>query len=394
MKKLLSLVIIILLLCSCGGQKGEQKAEQKPSLASDYETTRRCGISSNLCMNGMLYSETFDGSDFALSRTYFFDFDSMKSALLCSKPNCKHDDYETCTAFGLSTAAAPVIIGKNLYFFSVETSWGGKGELLAQMHIMKADVDGSSRRKIATIDDALYVGTVFIKGDVIYFITQNQGYDPETRTYIDKRANSLYSFNFTTEECTNHGLIADGYSSHVDIVGEFNGKLYLNGSYLKEPYVEGEENEFSTYYGTFDLKTGEIGEWDMPLSTRNEEYDRLKPMFISGGIYGYMDGETSHIIDADGNELVLENYSISASIVDIPINGYYFNTSGGDNEKDAYTAVDLKTGEILKINKEAVPNWHYVLTYHDGNYIVYGLLGGNDFKKVSEDELFIRDEEK
>lgn len=398
MKKLLSLVILILLLCSCAGQKGkqnadqksEQKVEQNPSLAQSDEAARMCNSFSNLNLNGMLYTESFrDNFGNEDYRLRFVDFDSMKSAVVCSRPNCKHTNKDECTAFGMTTYGEPVIVDNNLFFFSGESEWDKDGKLHSYIYIWKADLDGSQRQIIETIEDCEAINGMVIKGDTAYFLAYIRDRADHTGKTTGYMKSSLCSYDFDNLEFTNHGAFYEGYNGGMEIVGEYNDGLYLTGAYREKP-----DSEATYIYRRFDYKTGEIGEWDMPLSTRNEEYDRLKPMFISGGIYGYMDGETSHIIDADGNELVLENYSISSSIVDIPINGYYFNTGGGDNEKDAYTAVDLKTGEILKINKKAVPRWHYVLTYHDGNYIVYGLLGGNDFKKVSEDELFIRDEEK
>lgn len=392
---ILSALLMLLLLSSCGG-----KGEQKPSLAEGYETARECNMYSNLCMNGMLFSQTFDGYDFASPRTYFYDFDSMKSALLCSKPNCKHDDPETCTAFGLATEAQPVIIEKNLWFFTNDREWGDDGELIVKTEIIKAELDGSSRRKIAAIEKVDYIRTVFVKGDTIYFIIQEEHHEPHTGQSNDYRKNRLYSFDTSAEKCTDHGLILEGYSSHADIVGEYNDCLYISGSYRENEFwylnPDGSEKSleelakdksFTTVKYRFDMETGELSEWDMPISSFNE-YEKPKGMFVSGGYYGYMDGDNAHIVDSEGNEMVLENYELSTSSVYTPINGYYFNINGDINGKSAYTAVDLKTGEILKINKKAVPRWRYVLTYHDGSYIIYDEIGSGEFKKVSAEEIF------
>lgn len=389
MKKLFAIILLsFLLLSSCGNQNNNPDVE--------YDTAVHLSHNKSLCMNGIFYfDEHEDSLGYFSPHICFYDFDSMQSAVLCARPNCLHNDPESCTALGISSFNSyPFVVSDSLYFFD-ETREFVEGKLIVSQDVLKANLDGSSRTKIDVIK-GLVLCDLVIKGSTAYFTAAEEIYEDNTGIDTGYAKTYICSYDYQNKKFTNNGLLFEGYHSSSRIIGEYNGGLYISGNCCREAI------DFNDYANTdsiiscylrYDLKTSEITDWDMPMSTLDED-DRIKPMFISSGFYGYIDGNNTHIIDCEGREMVLEDYSLSSSIVDIPINGYYINISGDDYEKSAYTAVNLKTGEILKISKKAVPHWHYVLTYHDGGYIVYSLTGGNDFKKVSEDELFLRSGDK
>ena len=359
MKKLLTIIlsVLLLLLTSCGG-------EEKTEYAEGYETARRNNNWSNLNLNGMLYIEDHEAG----LRLWFFDFDSMKSAIMCARPNCPHDDPDVCTAFEvLGWICHPTIVGNNLYFFRYRSEWDKDGKLHNYQDIYKAELDGSSRIKIDTLDNIDYIQDLVMKGSVAYFTTIEEEEEPHTGVATGNGETYICSYDFTNKEY-NKWQLTD-YPALPSILGEYNSGLYIR--------------DYNSIFLRFDLETGEITDWDMPLSSINE-YDAYKPMFASGGYYGYMDGDNAVIVDSEGNEMVFENYELPDNIAVLPVNGYFFNTDG--------TAIDLSTGEILELNKGVIPKYNYVLCYHDGSYIIYSEFGGDNFRKVPEDEMFKRSE--
>lgn len=60
-------------------------------------------------------------------RLYFMDFETMDSALLCSKPNCTHSNEDECSAFGMRNH--PILYGDKLYFFDDEEIIGRIGKM-------------------------------------------------------------------------------------------------------------------------------------------------------------------------------------------------------------------------------------------------------------------------
>ncbi len=359
MKKILIFIFAALfIMTACG-------AEKKADYAEGYETARRNSRFSNLNLNGMFYSEDYDGDDFMAQRLWFFDFDSMKSALMCSKPNCRHNDPDICTSFGMDFH--PTVVGNSLYFFRYNSEWDKDENLHVYKDIYKAELDGSSRIKYDTLEDVDYIQDLVMKGSVAYFTTIEEEHEPHTGVATGDGETYICSYDFTNKEY-NKWQLTD-YPALPSILGEYNGGLYIR--------------DYNSIFLRFDLETGEITDWDMPLSSINE-YDAYKPMFASGGYYGYMDGDNAVIVDSEGNEMVYENYELPDNIAVLPVNGYFFNTDG--------TAIDLSTGEILEINKGVIPKYNYVLCYHDGSYIIYSEFGGDNFKKVPEDEMFKRSE--
>ncbi len=82
-------------------------------------------------------------------RLNFIDFETMNTALLCSKPNCTHTNENECSAFGMDNH--PILHGGKLYFFDVETSFDGD-EVTDTTSVYKAEPDGTNRVKISDIE--------------------------------------------------------------------------------------------------------------------------------------------------------------------------------------------------------------------------------------------------
>ena len=376
MKKFIisALIIACLLLCACGAEKKEPAGKE---YADGYETAYRSPRRTSRTLNGIFYDdENEDANGLTARRVWFFDFDSMKSAILCMRPNCPHSDPNTCTAFGIDCwSGYPTVVNNKLYYFSEKREWGENGEVIVSTEVYRAAPDGSSRVKADTIEN-LTVRDLAAKGSTAYFTAAEVEYEDYTGVSTGYTKVYICSYDYEKEKFSNLGLLAEGYDAGASVFGEYGRGLYIDGYYAAE-----RGGEWTDFRLRVDLETGEISEWDMPISSLNEN-GKTKPMFASGGFYGYMDGENAVIIDSEGNEMVFENYELPDNIYAAPVNGYFFNAEAGN-------AIDLSSGEILELNPKAIPKYGYVLCYRDG-YIVASEVSTGEYIKLSEDELFKR----
>lgn len=374
MKKLFLIILsALLLLTACGEEKKETAAGKE--YAEGYETVYHSPRWTSLCLNGIFYADdNEDANGYTARRVWFFDFDSMQTAILCMRPNCLHNDPNTCTAFGIDCwNGYPTVINNKLYFFEEKREWGDNGEVLVATNVWKAAADGSSR-VIADTIDGLVIRDLVTKGSTVYFTAAEVTYEDYTGVSTGYAKAYICSYDFEKEKFANLGLIAEGYDTGASVFGEYNGGLYVDGYYAAE-----RGGEWTYFRLRLDLETGEISDWDMPISSL-DEHGKTKPMFASGGFYGYMDGNNAVIADSEGNEMVFENYELPDSINAAPINGYFFNVEAGN-------AIDLSSGEILELNMDAIPKYGYVLCYHDG-YIIKSEVSNSEYVKLSKDELF------
>ena len=192
--------------------------------ATVVESAIRVGRNT-LCSGGELYIDMEQ-------RLNFIDFTSMKSALLCSKPNCSHKDPSVCSAFGMTNC--PFIYDRNIYFFeSGITNDGGKAEYYT--NIIRADIDGTSRKTRQKLKGVFKMeGTeAIVVGDTIYFIAEKSGFT-EFGIPEDFKENYLCSYNFKKNDYTEIAKICEGYSVGSYIRGVYNGGIYLFCTYLEE----------------------------------------------------------------------------------------------------------------------------------------------------------------
>lgn len=104
MKKLivtLSIVLVAMLLVSCDNTALSPEDLTEPvRLSSSYE---------NLNLNGELYLDGIDGNGGAIFLLKFIDFDTMQISAVCSKPNCAHNNKNSCTAFGMQNHPTTIL---------------------------------------------------------------------------------------------------------------------------------------------------------------------------------------------------------------------------------------------------------------------------------------------
>lgn len=191
-------------------------------------------------------------------RLYFMDFETMNSAVLCSKPNCTHKNEEECSAFGMSNH--PILYGDKLYFFDVETNFDGD-EVTDTTTVYKADPDGTNRVKVCEINGLalLEYTRMLIVGGKAYFSMDKTGWNE------DKTASSGYNevwfcgFDLSTGTFERIEKLHEGWCSSSWIFGLYDGKIFFSYAYSEEkiPYHEN-VNDISKYitnvFKTYDIE--------------------------------------------------------------------------------------------------------------------------------------------
>ena len=355
MKRILPVLLTItLLLCAC--QKQESSADIHLSWTF-----------SNINMNGEFYTD----SNRAL---HFFDFTSMKEAYVCSKPNCTHYEGSDCTALGMVNH--PTIIGDSICFFQEEMTFDSDRKPLSNTSLYKANIDGSGRRKISTLEGFRFshYDMAVVVGEDIYFTAVKADFDLESYSETGLTTGIFIGCNLKTGEFTDYGEIFKGYSANAHIDGVYKNAIYLSVSYMDEKvgiemfdaeHFEELQKMYSRKYLKFDLETKTVKESDMPEM----------PKHICEGYYVYMEGMDTIAIDSTGKKTVYENLDSSDSSI---VNGYLF-TRFGERK-----AAELFSGKVFELNKSVIDEASEVIYYLDGRYI---LRGGNKYDSVGESEL-------
>jgi len=99
----------------------------------------------NVCDEGILCSER--------GFVHFTDFAGGESAVLCSRPDCRHDD-ESCYAY-FDEPVFEDIYGGSLYVVD-------NGDTLNRSKIYKCNTDGSDRKVIAELDCQGALGMTYV----------------------------------------------------------------------------------------------------------------------------------------------------------------------------------------------------------------------------------------
>ncbi len=369
----LSVLLILLILSSCGdkGDKAESPetkntGDSADSGDSNNNNDRIIGIDENLCKNGELYMDN-------KGRLNFCDFTSLKSAILCSRPNCLHSDPQSCSAYGLGNKA--VMYGDHIFGMKSEMIYYD-GEPVFSTDIIRAEIDGTGRSVVKTIKDRTPKGiNVLLSGDTLYFCMSKE----ELKDYSSTGYSEDYfcSYNFETKEYTEIAKVCDGYSAGITIIGMFNGRIYYIANYAEEkiPWEKFADPEFDlqscmTFLSfTYSPETGEV----KPFGGY--------PIYASSDILilsGY-DSEAKTLVRRDGAE---EDISFIKDF-DGVVNGYLFSRTNS-------VALEISSGRRFSL---LVDKSCKVKDYLDGEYIIKknimdGLdIIGREYIRLSAEEL-------
>ena len=158
MKMILPLILTLLLaLSGCGS------APEAGETSTYYD-----GVM-NIYNNGEFFTDY-------RSRLFYIDFTTMQSACVCPKPNCKHDNPDDCSSFGMSNH--PIVYNGRLYFFTNEISRTEDGAK-SSTTVRRADIGGTNREKMCTMDGLTvqpYDRAVLV-GSTLYFTAEEKSFD-------------------------------------------------------------------------------------------------------------------------------------------------------------------------------------------------------------------------
>lgn len=251
------LLSFTLLLFGCSTQT-EQSEEKYDSFASVFSNTTD-------------FAHYFRSED---NQTTVLDYETMKTSLLCNKPNCKHDRND-CISHRLN-GNLPLFSGTNLYYFIDTGNYmtqdeNGKPCLKLGSTLYRFDLTTNQEEKLFHIDDVsvsqIFHGLLLHDG-TIYFIGNhyNPEYD-ETGLMCGFGTSGgrmeLYALDLSDLSVQNYGdlynidEIAEIYpyvrnSGEVFMKGMFDNKIYFDVCFVRDFNLNSNYVEYVTW---FDLGT-------------------------------------------------------------------------------------------------------------------------------------------
>lgn len=332
---------------------------------------------SNIADNGMFYSDDEE-------RLNFLDFESMNTTVLCSKPNCAHNDSQTCSSFGISNH--PILYDNKLYYFDVEHVIDKDENYKDITAVYRSETDGTGRVPLYKADDmsiAPYYRMI-LTGDTAYFYTTKQGNDRGNSTGCD--IGYFCSYNITANEFKVIDKIYEGYHSGAWLYGAWNNKIYFSVSYSKEKIdvpIGGDKEAFDKFhealekavvdeYMVYDPETNSITQSELPY-----------PVYVGEGFYAYEKEGGLALLPENGDEVILSGYKKKDSLY--IFNGIMFNIT------DKTCVKPSEGGAKRSLN---ISDSQSIEAFHNGSYIIKevtvddnGTVLDTKYKKTTEAEL-------
>lgn len=340
MKKL-ALLLVFLLLVSCGSQDGETD-----------NSVRNFSAYTNLYMNGEFLS---------LNDTlYFTDFSSLQTVAVCPDATCTHTDESDCAAKGFGSQ--PILYKDKIYYFLVERELDND-EWISGSILYSSDLDGTRRVKKGKLEgiNATLGNRMSILGDRLYFIGTKEGFNASgLKNDLDR--SYLYFYDFTENSFEEVAFICDGLAA---IRGIWNGSLYI--TYINSSDYNGGE-KIMHYEFRYSLSDNNIYAVDKETVCILDNYILFSH---DGGI---------EVCSDNGETVILPDYQ--------PIELYGYTIVNDMLFSQMYdTVVDLHTGKKYQRRAESDA---LVLAYSDNGYVLRKFSeesGLYDYFWAAEDEL-------
>ena len=358
---LLILTLLLAMVLIVGCQSFETTNEDLPRLISR---------DSNLYNNGELYIDN-------QQRLNFFDFTSMKSTIVCPKPNCPHNGQSDCSSLGMTTC--PLIYGNHIYFFDNEIQYGNDGKPIWITALYKANIDGTNRIKINSFENyqLMYYDRLILCGGMLYFAPLIVGYE-ENGISSNLLGAKLCSYSFAENKVNELYDLGKGYGFNTYLWGESNGDIYVEVSYredeisfdeLMDLLMNTDENIYTHVNYKYDIENNSLSESD----------PNYKPML--GGYLCHFEDNGVTLYLPSGELFVDDMTNDMYDIYDIMAAGDYIF------DVDDMLAININTGEKYSLLIDDGADFIY---YVDGYYILKKLnrdSGIYEYEQVSETEL-------
>ena len=371
--KIAAAILSAVLLTSC--TKAEPTPENNARIIDSFTSVTDSGI---------LFSDSN-------GRLNFFDFESMNSALLCTRPNCTHDDPNTCSSYGMTNH--PILYEGSLFFFDreyLEVERDGEFVLTNRTTIYKADPDGTNRISRKVIDEfSAPVSRMLLSGDTAYFAMPKVEYD-EYGSSTGYEETWLCSYNISENEFTMIEKLYEGYHSGTWIHGLWDNKIYFDIGYAHEhiPYpfgMESDNDAMNDYMQKIrDVTVSEEKVYDLEANAVSVS-DMPKPEYVGEGWYVYDKDGFAAVIPESGEEMLLKDFPMYER------NPVYIYGDIMFSYRENICADLSKGGEVKALNRE---NGEIIEAYYDGGYIVSrytstdgGEYGYTVYSRVEPDQL-------
>lgn len=326
---------------------------------------------SNLCNNGELYMDN--------GKAVFYDFLSMTSAPLCSKPNCLHNSGKTCSAYNMY--GIPFIYNEKIYYFVSDIINDGSNNFSDTTDAYTADLDGTNRSVVNTFENWAFETApgMYIVGNELYLFVVKHAFDEYGGCGSEQTKEVHFcKFNLSDYALTDLALLGTDYSNNGRILGVFNNSIYFYYSYLDNPVsyldIQFENIDYKHKEYKYDLKSEEISECDI---------DNIHA--ISRGWMIIKNGSGCIMRNEKGEETAVDEKcnDFDCVVNDIAFSGYY-----------GY-CVNLESGKKFRLNftddNTQNANLRYMVKdYIDGKYIVWAenyAENSRDYISLTENEL-------
>lgn len=329
MKKLFAIILIVAIcLTACADSNGgitSDGADSEVYWVTCNRTTRTDGM----------YFLKGGGASCVL---WYADFSNLMQTVVCPKPNCEHNDRDSCYALGVTNGAGGVLpYGGYIYWLYID----GYDTL-----IYRANQDGTERKAVATMKDRKSGGvTLCAVGNKMYFLTDDTLFDEYGNLKTEPRSSYICSYDFESGEVTEHYSLLDMFPNADEFVygidGVWNGGIYINTVALTG------EHSAVTCDLRFDISDGTL------------EKSEIDPWQISGEYMILLNGSTVKVIRESGEEYEFKQTGASQIMGARIVNGKLF-------VKD--TVIDIETGNRYENLVDVIPG---PLAYEDGKYLIY-----------------------
>ncbi len=286
------------------------------------------------------------------SRVNFIDFNSLQSAVLCSKPNCQHIEDEECSAYGLGELIVPV--EEELFFFTSEIIFENE-KFTYKTDINKASLDGANRSVVYTLDNLSVLGAeLLVYNQKAYFFADDVEFD-EYGSSTGYSTGYLCEYDFVNNKFKILLEKAyEGYHSGSYLHGIYNGNIYFNKSEWHEKINLG-MNPSIEDFDKLDVIPIDTMKYNLETKAyENSEFTNI--VLVKDGYLVYTKDDSIYAINKDGEEFSTEKfYEGSFTIVNDKLFSWY-------NKK----CMDLLTGEVYS---HEISDFEEIIYYIDGLYV-------------------------